>query len=250
MTLSKKTIFEHIYYRSFLLKQQYNNPSHFIMSTALNQHGGGNKLKVTHNDAKYIFEYNKSDKTHVLFSSKSRNDYCVVVIIDTEYKSANINVINGFNKSCIIGSEHRVGTELLMITMKMLEKYKKKFNIKFITLSDHSTKSCKGKEIQMPLLSVLTSGDTWYGKYGFRPVKYDDDNMIIIDPTYNESYEYNKNKMNTLKLNKIDMKKYFIKLKNFSKEQFDNVEYLIDNYTSISLLNFLYVFLILFSIFM
>ena len=97
----------------------------------------------------------------------------------------------------------------------MLEKYKKKFDINFITLSDHSTKSCSGKEIQMPLLSVLTSGDTWYGKYGFKPVKYDDANMIIINSTYNESYEYNKNKMNTLKLNEIDMKKYFIKLKNF-----------------------------------
>ena len=109
MTLSKKTIFEYIYYNSFLLKQQYNNPNHFITSINLNQVGGENKLKVTYNNAKYVFEYNKSDKTHVLFSSNSRNDYFVVVIIDTEYKSANINVINGFNKSCILGSEHRVG---------------------------------------------------------------------------------------------------------------------------------------------
>ena len=44
----------------------------------------------------------------------------------------------------------------------MLEKYKNKFNINIITLSDQSYKKCNNKEIDMMILSTLTTGETWF----------------------------------------------------------------------------------------
>ena len=81
-----------------------------------------------------------------------------------------------------------------------------------------------------------------YGKYGFRPVKHKD-GKIIINKQFNESYEYNKNKMKILTVKQINLIKYFIGLKNFSEEQFEHVKHVIDKYPDMLAKDFLKKFL-------
>ena len=167
MPLTKTSALARVYYNSSHqfngMNQYYNNSEIFIKKyfASFKQKGGSKKLKIVYENHDYIYEYNKLDDIYVLFTSDAKRHICVVIIIEKESHSANINVLNGYEKTCLVGIGERVGTTLLMITLKMLEKYKDKFNINVITLSDHSTKTCNGKEIKMPMLSVLTTGDTW-----------------------------------------------------------------------------------------
>lgn len=112
--------------------------------------------------------------------------------MDIENKIAEIHGI-GNHPTCVKTNTLNVGSTLLKITLKMLKNYKDKLGINKIVLSDNSIKTC-GKHphsynIILSKMLILLSGDTWYGKYGFRP--YDNNknkiNKLLTD-------EYNKNK--------------------------------------------------------
>ena len=51
----------------------------------------------------------------------------------------------------------------------MLKKYKNKLGINMIILTDNSIKICNKKNIILSKMLILLTGDTWYGKYGFKP---------------------------------------------------------------------------------
>jgi hypothetical protein len=59
------------------------------------------------------------------------------------------------------------------------------------------------------MLTLLT-GNTWYGKYGFRPIKIEN-NKYIIDNLLNNEYEKNLKKMNNIKISDFDFIKYIKK---------------------------------------
>jgi len=80
----------------------------------------------------------------------------------------------------------------------MIKKYKDKFNIKKILITDNSLKKCHNKNIELSVMLTLLTGDTWYSKYGFKPV---DEKLKI-------KYENNKKIMNTVTLKDIDLIKY------------------------------------------
>jgi hypothetical protein len=95
----------------------------------------------------------------------------------------------------------------------MLEKYKNKFNIKMIILTDNSIKKCGNIDIKLSLMLILLTGDTWYGKYGFRPIKITE-NSYSIDYNYNKYYEKNKEIINKTKISDINLLKYINLTKN------------------------------------
>ena len=167
--------------------------------------GAGNNLTVTYNDHKYIFEESVDDDYYILFS-KDEKEECVMVVISKKEKTAEIHGIGNY-KSCIMYTNVNVGSTLLKITMKMIRKYKDRFGIEMIILADNSLKRCHNKNIQLSNMLTLLTGDTWYGKYGFRPIEYSDNNYVI-DKHFGELYERNKHTIDTLKISDFDLIKF------------------------------------------
>ena len=99
--------------------------------------GANNKLTITYNKHKYIYE-ETMDKDHYILFSKD-NDNCVIVIISKKEKTAEIHGIGNY-QSCLIDTNINVGSILLQMTIKMIKKYKDKFNIEMIILTDNSLK--------------------------------------------------------------------------------------------------------------
>jgi hypothetical protein len=126
------------------------------------QTGGGEKLTVKYKDHEYIFENAMDDNHYVLYSHDEFE--CVAVVISKTDKIAEIHGIGNY-KSCIIDTNTNVGSFLLNITIKMIKKYKDKFDINYILLTDNSLKSCNNKKIKLSTMLTLLTGDTWYAFY-------------------------------------------------------------------------------------
>jgi hypothetical protein len=167
--------------------------------------GAGNKLTVTYNDIKYIFEETMDDDYYILFS-KDEKEECVMIVISKKEKTAEIHGIGNY-KSCIMDTNENVGSTLLKITIKMLKKYKDRFGIEMIILTDNSLKRCKDENIQLGNMLTLLTGDTWYGKYGFRPIKYSK-NKYVVNEYFSKLYEKNKHIIDSLKICDLDLIKY------------------------------------------
>jgi hypothetical protein len=176
----------------------------------IDQNVEGNKLNINFNNHNYKFEESNINANHYILYSKE-DDNCVIVIISKKDNTAEIHGIGNY-KTCLYESNQNVGSILLKLTIKMLKKYKNKFNIKMIILADNSLKQCGKNNIKLSLMLTLITGDTWYGKYGFRPIDYQNDEYII-DKFNTELYEKNKKIINKLKISDIDLLK-FIKLTN------------------------------------
>lgn len=211
-------ILTYIYFNSNIVNKKYKNFNDFVKATKNQIGGSSTKYIIKYKSDEYIFEKHNYEDLYIL-SSFDKDEDCVVVSIDKTIGIANINKLNANVSNCT-KSKHRVGTKLLKITLKFLEKYKNNLGITVITLYDTSYKQCYKKELELIYLSVLTSGDTWYGKYGFRPVTVINNSKIIINNQLNEIYENNKNIMSKLTVSNIDLIKYFIgtKLENTIKK--------------------------------
>jgi hypothetical protein len=75
---------------------------------------------------------------------------------------------------------------MLNFLIKYIKKYYPK--IREIQLTDNSTIKCKKETIRLANLYTLTSGTTWYGKFGFIPIQKDilkmyKNNMKIMNKT-------------------------------------------------------------------
>ena len=184
----QQQIYTNIYFKNRTIQKYFKTlndfKNKFFKNNFIVQSGGSN-LKIKYDNHEYIFEKNEDENIFILYSidktqetcvtseikteflftdlnSKRQSLFGVTVIIDKELFNANISTINNFDK-CIFNGD-KVGTTLLKLTIKMLEKYKNKFNINIITLSDQSYKKCNNKEIDMMIMSTLTTGETWYDK--------------------------------------------------------------------------------------
>ena len=165
-----------------------------------NQIGGGKKLKVTYEENEYIFE-EALDKNYYILWSKDEFE-CSTVVIDIDTKTAEIHNISNY-ASCLATTNTNIGSTLLRITIAMLKKYKDKFDINKIFITDNSVKKCGNKNITLSTMMILLTGDTWYGKYGFRP----------REERFVKKYNNNKTIMNTIELKDIDLIKYLKKTK-------------------------------------
>lgn len=173
--------------------------------------GAGKKLTVTHNDHKYIFEQTMDDDYYILFS-KDEKEECVMIVISKKEKTAEIHGIGNY-RSCLLDTTENVGSTLFKITIKMIKKYKDRFGIEMIILADNSVKKCNNNNIKLSNMLTLLTGETWYGKYGFRPIEYSD-NKYIIDKHSSELYEKNKHIIDTLKISDFDLIKYIMMIDN------------------------------------
>ena len=221
---------KYVYFNSKIIKHKYKSFTNFIKDSNLINQIGGNKLKVDYkiddNENTYIFEKDDYSDLYILSSFDKYTKHCIVVSVDKTNRIANINELNGTTNNCLKSTNIKnSGSHLLKITLKMIEKYKDKLNINVITLFDTSFKFCGKHSLDLIYLSVLTSGETWYGKYGFRPVIEISNNNgnninIKINNQLNDIYEKNKKIMDQLTITDINFIKYFIgtKLENTIKK--------------------------------
>ena len=174
----------------------------------LDQTRGGKKLTIKYKNNKYTFEEAYDENYYILYSIDKNPFfiYCVAIVISKEFKTAEIHGINNF-ESCMIQSNIR----LLQITIKMLQKYKTKLDINYIVLTDNSLKKCNNKDIKLSTMLTLLTGDTWYGKYGFRPYNI---SKKKINKKFTEYYENNKNIMNNITILQVNILKYIEKTEN------------------------------------
>ncbi len=182
------------------------------LKSLLNMKGGGNrKLKVEYNNNTYIFEENELDDNYFILNSIEGNGLdCVVILISSEDNIAEIHSITN-SKTCMVNTNENIGSHLLKLTIKMIKKYAYKLNINKISLGDMSIKKCGTNYIKLTKMLILLSGDTWYGKYGFRPR----DNITNnIDKYQNKKYENNVKIMDTLTISDINLIKYIKMTKN------------------------------------
>lgn len=205
----KKILFK-LYLNSITLHspKKYDNR---IFASSIKQKGGkGNKLSIEYKEHKYKFIESEIDDNYYILYTLDDKFSCVSVIINKEAREAEIHEI-GNDKTCVNLSNVKVGSILLKITIKMLKKYKDKFNINKIILTDNSIKSCSNINIILSKMLILLTGDTWYGRYGFRP---NSKNKFYING--NELYENNKKIMDKITIKEANIIKY-IKMTNKEK---------------------------------
>ncbi len=187
--------------------------------------GGTNKtFKIKYHNKEYKFQQAMDEIYYVLYTTGDLE--WVSIIIDKEKREAEIHSIGNY-KSCLQESNVNVGSTLLKITLKMLQKFKDKLNINKISLTDNSIKKCNNKDIILSTMLILLTGDTWYGKYGFRPRK----NLIT-------KYENNKKIMNTITLKDIDLIKY-LKMTKLNEKVIEASKIFIENHQSLLVKDYL-----------
>lgn len=197
----------HMFHKCYLLRDE------LIKSKSLfNLKAGGfeKKYSINYNEEIYYYERADFDKNNFVLKSPNEKDNCVLISIISNRKIAQIENINGDYENCVTFSTEKTGTFLLNLTLIFLKKYKNEFGIEWIIISDHSKKKCGNKFFKLIKLSLLTDGNTWYGKYGFLPVN--DLKELKYDKNGLKKYYYNKTIMNTKKLKDIKFDKYFIKI--------------------------------------
>lgn len=127
------------------------------------QFGGGN-LIFFHNNIRLDFAIVETSKEFIikLHDNKYKLE-CISIVIEKAYKTASIKYITS-KLDCITPKEYNIGTFLLEAAIMFLRKYKKEFNIDFITLVDEANIKCKNDTIILSQLKIMTSGHTWYSK--------------------------------------------------------------------------------------
>lgn len=157
--------------------------------------GGGKNLTVEYNNETFIFikldnEYS-TIVTYVL-QAKNNDSDCIVISIDKELNRASIDNLTTNELQCSNSIVNNIGSHLIELTIKLLKKYKNKFNINKILISDHSFLFCSKAKVNINLadLYTLKHGITFYGKFGFIP--YDNNPILNMISTINSNKTLNK----------------------------------------------------------
>lgn len=192
------------------IKKYYNNK---------NQIGGSKNIIVNYNNENFIFE-ELEENYWVLYDVSEYFD-CINIGINPKEKEAFINNINADSIKCGNTILTNQGSHLFKISLKFLIDNKNKLGINKIKLTDNAVINCpNSKRINLGFFLTLLTGETWYGKYGFRP----------IDPEYKKHYRYNRTIMNTVTINNINLNEIINILLNKKEITEEQYKYYIEIY--------------------
>jgi hypothetical protein len=180
----------------------------------ISQCGGGKirKIEYMFDNKQFIFYEEKISNRYELSIHQNDNidnaNICVYLIIDKDEHIANIQWIY-YDKKCVrTGLTYPGGCSIILkLCIDFLKKNKKYYDINRIQLTDKSYFVCKknNKHIDLPIFHTLMFGQTWYGKYGFRP--FDSYNNIRDELKY-KRYKENYKIVTTKKLKDTTIHKY------------------------------------------
>jgi hypothetical protein len=200
-----------------------NHKNFGLLEKQLN--GGGKNLTIEYNNEHFIFTKLDDDYTTIMsyiLQAQNKDTECVIISIDKESNTASIDNLSTDDLQCTKQQITYVGTFLVELTIKLIKKYKDKFNIKKLLLTDHSSLYCNKikKTISLADLYTLKHGTTFYGKFGFIP--YDSNsNTYNIDSNIKLNKKFNKNKKIIKKLLVKDSKLLYYLEKFYMKEKYD-----------------------------
>ena len=180
------------------------------------------EILINFNKVEYIFNtYHDKEIVHYRLYQKNHDVECIHIIISKKYNLCEIHNIS-YDSDCMPSATmtDKKGSSLMKIALKLIDKIKDKYKLRYIQLTDNSTKICNTKKIKLSIMLTLLTGTTWYGKYGFYP-KDKRDNIKFIK---------NKGIIDNIKLNDIpELKKMIIKAHKKSESKLD-LEKILKNY--------------------
>jgi hypothetical protein len=179
---------------------QFIDRFHYTVMDYQNSKKGGctKKINYTFDNKKFVL-YEDRTKNRIDISIRRKNDTesapsCLHIIINSSATSgiAYVQNISYYKDRCKIGLNYQSGGSILLkLCIQYLKENQIKYGAKRITLNDNSTFICNSNQerIEFSLMHTLLFGDTWYGKYGFRPYE---PYKNIPDDTLNDFYKKNK----------------------------------------------------------
>jgi hypothetical protein len=185
--------------------------------------GGSKIINYTYTNYKFkIYNYEEDDRITFAIHDDSNEEkqYCVLLFIPLyeKVRYVHIETISNLNKCAVNGMPKiKGGSLLLKTTLSFINSIKELYKLKFVHLLDNSMIFCKLSETKIELdnLLILTTGDTWYGKYGFIP--YDEDKMSTDIEKYTE-YIVNQKLVDRIKIRNTDIISIIINtIKKFNK---------------------------------
>ena len=186
----------------------------------LKQQTGGSIEKIKYQDDGQTYTLNLSiDKEPyhyyitVLTPDKSE---CITVIIYKNEKNAIIHNMSYYKECAVEGLKYPGGGNILLkFILNYLIKNKQKYNINRILLTDNSYLYCDNcsNNVKLAQLKMITSGRTWYMRYGFLP--YDSLKNTPSKSLY-KAIDHNKKIIDKLKTKQIHLELIF---KNIHKQE-------------------------------
>ena len=147
----------------------YKGKIRYLMYKDLPDFTGGYNSVKTYKYKKYLFKIAQSSSDEDVIFSIYKSNICFILKIDLNNKTKAILEGFGNNPKCSTPELPKDGGGTIM--MKFLLKFIKKHHpyITIIELCDNSMINCKDSKINLSSLYILTTGNTWYGKFGFTP---------------------------------------------------------------------------------
>jgi len=163
---------------------------------------------VQHGSSTMEYEYGMkiwfnatSDKDSITYSINGNNNIekesCLMIIVSkikgfVDYATIH-TVSNEGICSCVSATGDKLnGTYLINIAISFIKSIKDKYGIKRIHLRDTASKLCTTRhKIRLSILNTLLYGQTWYGRFGFRPIPEKNDRVKIMD-VYNNNINIHK----------------------------------------------------------
>jgi hypothetical protein len=148
----KTKIIQRFFFLNDKLVKMYKRFANFYNYKSLEQKGG---FSIEYHNEKIKFDKVVDDNLTTLFlSTIDGNSNCILILI---YKDDNNAILQGIsNDECFTTPLFNNVKHLMTIAIKFLKKYKNKFNIKYVELTDNSYISCDKKtRISLADLSLL-----------------------------------------------------------------------------------------------
>lgn len=141
---------------------------------------------------------------NILTFDKDNPLSCAIINIDIESKLAYLDNVSYYKQCTKPYLVKHGGSTILRLVLNFLKEHKEKFKINRIILKDNSIKACERcpENLELSGMSFLLHGDTWYGKYGFRPF-----NMKTMKPDsrYIKLYKKNQEVLSKTKVKDVNL---------------------------------------------
>ena len=201
------------YYREYITfrRDRFLNRMYLIK-------GGGNKFNINYKEINLEFERFYDDGQEIIYISNIIDgkktldcDGCITIQIDKKLKQAVIQGVTTNIFKCFEDDDFQLknpGNFYIKLAIKFLIKYKNKFGIKQIQLTDNAMINCHNKKFNLSDFLYLTKGHTFYGKFGFEPK--DEDDL--------KRYKFNLKLINKIKMKDFNFPKMIKKIEEKEKE--------------------------------
>jgi len=170
--------------------------------------GGTTKIKIKGNE----FDFNSYHIKNMAFYNLLTPDEqaCIAIEIDKSKGIAHIESLQ-FSEECFQKcATEKNGSVLLKACLKLLDTIKDKYKLRYVWLRDSSEKYCaKVKDyVNLDSFYMLLHGNTWYGKYGFKPFNL---TREITDKLNLRDYNNNQKIVTNTLLKNTNIKKIILK---------------------------------------